>query len=52
MPSILEAKQALADIRTDLTKEMQHGMDMVNRKDITLDEITAQSTRIDLLQAK
>ncbi len=52
MPSILETRQVLADIRSELKKEMQLGMDMVSRQDVTMEIITAQSNKIDLLQAR
>lgn len=52
MATILETKQALSDIRNELRKEQQRGVDLARNPDATLDEVTAQSALLDTLQAR
>lgn len=52
MATILETKQALSDIRNELRKEQQHGVELARNPDATLEEITAQSALLDTLQAR
>lgn len=52
MATILENKQALADIRNEYQKETKAAHELLNKKDVTLEEITAKSDQLDLLEAK
>mgnify|MGYP000307201786 CR=1 FL=1 len=52
MATILETKQALSDIRNELRKEQQHGVELARNPDATLEEITVQSALLDTLQAR
>lgn len=52
MPSILENKQALQDLRNDMEVETKKGHDMLKDNAATLEMITAQSDKLDLLEAK
>lgn len=52
MATILETKQALSDIRNELRKEQQRGVELARNPDATLEEVTAQSALLDTLQAR
>ena len=52
MATILETKQALSDIRNELRKEQQRGVELARNPDATLEEVTAQSALLDTLQTR
>lgn len=50
--NLIQMKQELKDIRTEIQAEIDKGMTMAAAKDTTLDEIKAQSDKVDELQIR